>query len=40
MVKKAVWEESRGQWHLTVEHDGQTRCEWADVLISGQGVLE
>ncbi|EXJ68959.1 uncharacterized protein A1O5_07891 [Cladophialophora psammophila CBS 110553] len=39
-VKKAVWEEARGQWCLTVEHGGKSRHEWADVLISGQGVLD
>ena len=39
-VTKAVWEATRGQWKVTVEHCGQSRDEWADVLISGQGVLE
>ena len=39
-VLRAAWEESRGQWKVTVQHLGQTRDEWADVLISAQGVLE
>ncbi|KEF55111.1 uncharacterized protein A1O9_08764 [Exophiala aquamarina CBS 119918] len=39
-VTKAAWEESKGQWKVTVKHNGQSRDEWADVLISGQGVLD
>jgi cation diffusion facilitator CzcD-associated flavoprotein CzcO len=39
-VTKAQWEESKGQWKVTVEHEGNARDEWADVLISGQGALE
>ncbi|KAK5064630.1 hypothetical protein LTR84_000464 [Exophiala bonariae] len=39
-VTAATWEESRGQWKVTVAHNGQTRDEWADVLISGHGVLD
>lgn len=39
-VTKAAWEESKGQWKVTVKHNGQSRDEWADVLISEQGVLE
>ena len=31
--------DKRGQWRITVEHGGQRREEYADVLLSGQGVL-
>lgn len=33
------WLEDRGQWRLSVVHNGQRREEYADVLLSGQGVL-
>jgi cation diffusion facilitator CzcD-associated flavoprotein CzcO len=38
-VREARWLEERGQWRVTVEHAGHRRDEYADVLLSGQGVL-
>jgi cation diffusion facilitator CzcD-associated flavoprotein CzcO len=38
-VKEARWLEDRGQWRLTVEHAGTESHVYADVLLSGQGVL-
>ena len=38
-IQEARWMEDRGQWRLTVEHDGRSWEEYADVLLSGQGVL-
>jgi cation diffusion facilitator CzcD-associated flavoprotein CzcO len=38
-VKEARWLDDRGQWRLSVEHAGQEWHEYADVLLSGQGVL-
>ncbi|KAK0777419.1 hypothetical protein LTR75_015961 [Friedmanniomyces endolithicus] len=38
-VREARWVEERGQWRISVEHQGQRRDEYADVLLSGQGVL-
>lgn len=39
-VTEAVWQEKTGQWKVTVEKDGQeTFAEYADILVSGQGVL-
>ncbi|KAK0295900.1 hypothetical protein LTR91_011249 [Friedmanniomyces endolithicus] len=38
-VREARWVDERGQWRVTVEHQGQRRDEYADVLLSGQGVL-
>ena len=38
-VKEARWMGDRGQWRVTVEHGGQKWDEYADVLLSGQGVL-
>lgn len=35
----AVWQEQRGQWSLTVETGGRVFEDFADLLISGQGVL-
>jgi cation diffusion facilitator CzcD-associated flavoprotein CzcO len=35
----ATWEEDTGRWHLTVEHNGEQREDYCDVLISAQGVL-
>lgn len=39
-VVGAWWNEERGQWKVTIQKDGQSSNEWADVLINGQGVLE
>jgi len=39
-VTGAYWQEERGQWKLTVEHDGKEREEYADILVSGQGFLK
>ncbi|KAK5720434.1 hypothetical protein LTR17_014991 [Elasticomyces elasticus] len=38
-VREARWLDDRGQWRVTVEHQGQRHEEYADVLLSGQGVL-
>ncbi len=38
-MREARWVEERGQWRISVEHQGQRRDEYADVLLSGQGVL-
>jgi cation diffusion facilitator CzcD-associated flavoprotein CzcO len=38
-VLGAYWQEELGQWKLTVEHEGQQRDEFCEVLISAQGVL-
>jgi len=38
-VKEARWMDDRGQWRVTVENEGRTWEEYADVLLSGQGVL-
>jgi hypothetical protein len=37
---QALWQESIGQWQLTVEHEGRSFTEYTDLLISGQGVLK
>ncbi|KIW43726.1 uncharacterized protein PV06_04798 [Exophiala oligosperma] len=39
-VVGAWWNEERGQWKVTIQKDGQSSNEWADVLINGQGVLD
>jgi cation diffusion facilitator CzcD-associated flavoprotein CzcO len=39
-VTSAVWQEDQGKWKITVESGGHSREEFADVLISGQGVLQ
>ncbi|OQV00216.1 hypothetical protein CLAIMM_05744 [Cladophialophora immunda] len=39
-VVGAFWDDERGQWKVTVNKEGQSRDEWADVLINGQGILE
>lgn len=39
-VVEAVWQDDVGQWKITVESAGQTFLEYADFLISGQGVLK
>ncbi|KAK5049533.1 hypothetical protein LTR84_004462 [Exophiala bonariae] len=38
-VVGAQWQETAGEWKVTVENEGQTRDEYCDILISGQGVL-
>lgn len=38
-IVEARWMDDRGQWRLTVVHDGRRWEEYADVLLSGQGVL-
>jgi cation diffusion facilitator CzcD-associated flavoprotein CzcO len=38
-VRETRWMDDRGQWRVTIEHDGQRWDEYADVLLSGQGVL-
>ncbi|KAG4414007.1 hypothetical protein IFR04_012874 [Cadophora malorum] len=38
-VTRAEWQADQGVWKVTVTHDGKTRDEYAEVLISAQGVL-
>jgi cation diffusion facilitator CzcD-associated flavoprotein CzcO len=38
-VLSAAWQEEKGQWKVTLEHEGKQRDEYCDVLISAQGVL-
>ena len=38
-VAGAYWEEDHGRWRLIIEHEGEQREEYCDVLISAQGVL-
>lgn len=38
-VKEARWMNDRGQWRISVASEGRTWEEYADVLLSGQGVL-
>lgn len=38
-VIAAEWQESSGQWKVTVESNGKQRDEFCEILISGQGVL-
>lgn len=38
-VVEAEWQAERGQWKLTVKHHDDVQTVWADVLLSGQGVL-
>ena len=33
------WQEDEGNWKVTVEHNGQQRDEYADILVSAQGFL-
>ncbi|KAF2151574.1 FAD/NAD(P)-binding domain-containing protein [Myriangium duriaei CBS 260.36] len=35
----AWWQEEFGKWKVTVEHQGQQRDEYCNILISAQGVL-
>jgi cation diffusion facilitator CzcD-associated flavoprotein CzcO len=38
-VTRAEWQAEQGLWKVTVVRDGKTRDEYAEVLISAQGVL-
>lgn len=38
-VKELRWLEDRGQWRVTIGNDGRRWEEYADVVLSGQGVL-
>ena len=38
-VTSAQWQEEAGEWKITVERDGKSRDMYADILVSGQGVL-
>ncbi|KIW81843.1 hypothetical protein Z517_04869 [Fonsecaea pedrosoi CBS 271.37] len=39
-VTEAIWQQETGRWRVTVEKPGgETSTEYADVLVSGQGVL-
>lgn len=38
-VREARWLDDQGQWKLAVESEGRQWEEYADVLLSGQGVL-
>lgn len=38
-VVGAYWQEDTGKWKVTVEHAGQRRDEYCDILISSQGNL-
>ncbi|KAF2094438.1 FAD/NAD(P)-binding domain-containing protein [Rhizodiscina lignyota] len=38
-VTGCYWQEDRSQWKLTIEHDGETREEYSDVVISARGFL-
>jgi cation diffusion facilitator CzcD-associated flavoprotein CzcO len=38
-VTKAEWQAEEGVWRVSVVHNGVTRVEFAEVLISAQGVL-
>lgn len=35
----AEWQQDKAEWKVTVEHEGEQRDEFCDVLISAQGVL-
>jgi cation diffusion facilitator CzcD-associated flavoprotein CzcO len=39
LVTRAEWQAEEGLWKVTVEHEGQVRDEYAEVLLSAQGVL-
>lgn len=39
-VTEAYWNENLGQWKVTVVNEGNQRTEYADILISGQGILK
>ncbi|KAJ5785362.1 uncharacterized protein N7503_010574 [Penicillium pulvis] len=38
-VAGAYWEEDAGRWRLVIEHNGEQREEYCDILVSAQGVL-
>ena len=38
-VVEARWMEDQGQWKFAVQHAGQQEIYYADILLSGQGVL-
>jgi cation diffusion facilitator CzcD-associated flavoprotein CzcO len=38
-VKGAYWLEDRAQWRLVIEHLGEERIEYADIVISARGFL-
>lgn len=38
-VTEAVWQEELGQWKVTVDNGGRAFFEYADFLVSAQGVL-
>lgn len=38
-VKEACWQEESSQWKLTLEHKGEEREEYADILVSARGFL-
>ncbi|KAK4942614.1 hypothetical protein LTR10_017743 [Elasticomyces elasticus] len=38
-VKGAYWQDDLGQWKVTVEHEGQHRDEYADIIVAAQGFL-
>ena len=38
-VIEARWIDDRGQWRLTIQHKDDRWDEYADILLSGQGVL-
>ena len=38
-VTSTTWKEEHSQWELDLEHQGQPRTEYADVLISARGFL-
>ncbi|KAI1857254.1 uncharacterized protein JN550_013337 [Neoarthrinium moseri] len=38
-VVAAVWHDERGQWEVTVEHNGSTFTDWCEVLVNASGLL-
>lgn len=39
-VVEAVWQQEPGKWKVTIQNGNQQLVEFADLLVSGQGVLE
>lgn len=39
-VTEAIWQDDLGQWKVTVENAERRFVEYADFLISAQGVLK
>lgn len=39
-LQDAKWQAGSGQYRLTLLHDGKEEVEYADVLVSGQGILK